>query len=118
MLTAFGKVLRIIRINNNEILKDMAQKLGVTTSYLSAVETGKRNIPHDWSDKIIRLYGLNPEESANIKDAGWKSTNQLKIDIKEAEKSKREMALEFARKFDDLSEEEIRNIMFIVTGGK
>ena len=53
MLTDFGKELRKIRIDNNEFLKDMANKLGVTVSYLSAVENGKRDIPDEWLDKII-----------------------------------------------------------------
>lgn len=39
MVTAFGKFLRILR----EILKDMAEKLNVTSSFLSAVENGKKN---------------------------------------------------------------------------
>ena len=38
MLTNFGKALRKLRIDNNELLKDMALKLEVTVSYLSAVE--------------------------------------------------------------------------------
>jgi transcriptional regulator with XRE-family HTH domain len=45
MLTEFGQYLRKIRIDCGDLLKDMADKLGVTSSYLSAVETGKRNVP-------------------------------------------------------------------------
>ena len=37
MLTKFGKELRKIRIEHDEILKDMADKLNVTAAYLSAV---------------------------------------------------------------------------------
>ena len=44
MLTNFGKALRKLRIDNNELLKDMALKLEVTVSYLSAVENGKRDV--------------------------------------------------------------------------
>ena len=42
MLTRFGKRLRTLRIEENQRLKDMADKLGVTAAYLSAVENGKR----------------------------------------------------------------------------
>ena len=38
MLTSLGKFLRKLRIDRGEILKDMADKLGVTVSFLSAVE--------------------------------------------------------------------------------
>ena len=42
MLTSLGKFLRKLRIDNNELLKDMAQKLNVSVSFLSAVENGKK----------------------------------------------------------------------------
>ena len=42
MITAFGKFLRILRMDNGEILKTMAEKLEVTSSFLSAVENGKK----------------------------------------------------------------------------
>ena len=49
MLTEFGKALRKIRIDRQQLLKDMANKLGVSSAYLSAVENGKRRMPQDLS---------------------------------------------------------------------
>lgn len=48
MLTDLGRLLRKIRIDHGEILKDMANRFGVTASYLSAVENGKRAVPEAW----------------------------------------------------------------------
>ena len=45
MITEFGKILRIIRINCGDSAKDMSEKLGISASYLSAIENGKRNVP-------------------------------------------------------------------------
>ena len=45
MLTKFGKKLRALRLENDQRLKDMADKLEVTAAYLSAVENGKRSVP-------------------------------------------------------------------------
>ena len=45
-MTDFAKALRILRIERGEVLKDMADKLGITSSYLSAIECGKRKIEH------------------------------------------------------------------------
>ena len=42
MITPFGKSLRNIRMDRGMLLKDMAQDLDVTSSYLSAVEVGKQ----------------------------------------------------------------------------
>ncbi|KHF28295.1 Helix-turn-helix domain protein [Anoxybacillus sp. BCO1] len=59
MLTEFGRFCRKLRIDNGELLKHMADKLGVTSSYLSAVENGKRNVPQDWVEKNCKslLFG-------------------------------------------------------------
>jgi transcriptional regulator with XRE-family HTH domain len=62
MITPFGKFCRKLRIDNDEFLKDMARKLEVTPSYLSAVEKGKRPIPSDWGQKIAGLYELSPNQ--------------------------------------------------------
>ena len=43
-VTNLGKKLRKIRIDNDEISSDMARKLEISVSYLSAIENGKRNI--------------------------------------------------------------------------
>jgi len=38
MLTSLGQFLRKLRLERGEILKTMADKLGVTSAFLSAVE--------------------------------------------------------------------------------
>lgn len=62
MVTDFGKFCRKLRIDNDEFLKDMALKLEVTPSYLSAIEKGKRPIPSDWTQKISGLYELSSSQ--------------------------------------------------------
>lgn len=47
MLTEVGKFLRKVRIDHDEILKDMATKLGVSVSFLSVVENERKNIPDE-----------------------------------------------------------------------
>ena len=44
MLTSLGRFLRKLRIDRGEILKNMAEKLEVTSSFLSAVENGKKRM--------------------------------------------------------------------------
>ena len=47
MLTPFGKEARKWRIDNDVAMKTMASDLGVSVSYLSAVEHGKKPITAD-----------------------------------------------------------------------
>ena len=54
-VTNLGKKLRKIRIDNDEISSDMARKLEISVSYLSAIENGKRNIPKDLAEKLFKI---------------------------------------------------------------
>lgn len=104
MLTDFGKILRKLRIDCGEIIKNMADKLGCTASYLSAVETGKRPVPDEWVDKIVELYNLDSDTAQNLRSASLAEAKTIKIDINNLFGSKRETAILFAREFSDIDE--------------
>ena len=65
-LNEFGKFLRKLRIYNGELLKDMAIKLNVTPSFLSMVETGRRNIPKKWEEDIEKIYSLSLKQKEEL----------------------------------------------------
>ena len=65
-LTEFGKFLRKLRVDNGELLKDMAIKLNVTPSFLSMVETGRRNIPKKWEEDIEKIYSLSLKQKEEL----------------------------------------------------
>ncbi|MCL2703246.1 MAG: helix-turn-helix domain-containing protein [Defluviitaleaceae bacterium] len=114
MLTEFGKTLRKMRIDCGEIIKNMADKLGCTASYLSAVETGKRSIPDGWVDKIVSLYSLDCDTEEKLRTAAMAEVTTLKIDINNLFGNKRETAILFAREFsdvDDSTAEKIRELL-------
>ena len=66
MLTEIGKFLRILRVKNGETAKRMASILGVSTSYLSAVELGKRSFPNKWAKILSDTYSLSTEEKNKL----------------------------------------------------
>lgn len=57
-----GKFLSNLRIEEDERIIDMADRLHVSTAYISAISTSKRNIAKDVRDKIIKEYELNKIE--------------------------------------------------------
>ena len=65
-LTEFGKFLRKLRIDNEELLKDMSVKLNVTPSFLSMVETGRRSIPKKREEEIEKIYSLNLKQKEEL----------------------------------------------------
>ena len=69
MLTQFGKLLRIIRINSGDSAKDMAKKLNLSPSYLSAIENGNRRIPSDMEQLLCEAYPLSDVDKEKIRFA-------------------------------------------------
>lgn len=114
MLTEYGKFLKKLRVDNGELLKDMAQKLDVTVAYLSAVENGKREVPTKWLDIIKDEYDLDAEQYDNMEEAAYQSKKTLSLDLSQKDAVDRNLALSFAREFHDLTVEEKAGIMSIL----
>ena len=114
MITSLGKFLRKLRIDHGEILKHMADKLGVTVSFLSAVENGKKRMPSDSNEQICTLYNLSNQQKEDFTAAIAETTKAIEMDLVSASMEQRELAVSFARSFsklDDAQMEEIRNIL-------
>ena len=59
MLTEFGKITRKIRIDNDVLLKDMANALNISAAFLSKLETGKSKPNLKLAYKIKDIYKLD-----------------------------------------------------------
>jgi len=114
MITAFGKFLRILRMDNNEILKNMADKLNVTSSFLSAVENGKKKIPSDWSEKISNLYSLSQIKKTELENAISETNNCIEIGLSNLNVQQRELAFSFARKINGFDDNELNKLWQIL----
>ena len=114
--TKFGEQFRILRIKNHEVLADATKFLHATSSFISAVETGKKNVPDKWLDLICEHYSLNEKERHSLMEAIEESKTSLKIDMGTAGAAQRSVAIQFQRSFDGLDEETAKEIMKILKG--
>jgi transcriptional regulator with XRE-family HTH domain len=98
--TEIGKILRKLRADAGETAGVMAGKLGVTASYLSAIELGKRRMTKSVADQIIFLYDLSGQDREQIMS---ESVNgKLKLDLHGATAAQINTARMFAEHFRDL----------------
>lgn len=118
MITRFGKLLRKIRIDHGEILMDMATRLGVSPSFLSAVEIGRKSAPSGWSDIIAEQYRLSEEQRQELKEAGREAVTSVKLDFSKADQPQRAAAFVFAREFGSMSEETANQVVQLLNRGK
>lgn len=117
MLTSLGKFLRKLRIDHGEILKNMAEKLNVTASFLSAVENGKKSMPTNWNNQICDLYHLDEVQQIEFTKAIAESEKKIAIDFTDSSFEQRELAIAFARKFSDLNDHQSKRLIDILHGG-
>lgn len=116
MITEFGKLLRIIRINSGDSARTMAAKLNMSPSYLSTIENGKRNIPPDMEQLLISAYNLSDKDKEKLKKAMLESSDVVKIDLTDLAEKKKQMLFEIAN--GELDEETIDLLYQIVSERK
>lgn len=114
--TKFGEFVRILRIKNHEIMGDMAEFLDTSLPFLSAVENGKKNVPKDWAEKIAGHYNLSVEERKELEKSIEESKIQMKLSLTNTSSSKREVALQFARSFENMDDETAERIIKLLEG--
>lgn len=111
MVSKFGKFCRKLRVDNGELLYNMAQKLGVSSAFLSKVENSKKKPPMQWRQIIIDSYSLQGERLEEFEECFYEAVNSESIDISSFEESDKELMLSFARKFDTLDKEAIKKML-------
>lgn len=106
MLTRFGRFCRKLRIDNAELLLDMAGKLGVSAAFLSKVENGRSKPPVEWEKKIAGLYELNYEQLEELKESFNEARSKDVIQLNSLKQDEKDMMFAFARKLDSMDDEE------------
>ena len=113
--TKFGELVRIIRIRHHEVMGDMAKKLGLKLPFLSAIESGKKNVPAELITKIVECYHLSTEEKQELIEAAEESRTQYKISTIGAGISQRRAAMQFARSFDKMDDETALRVLELLS---
>lgn len=104
MVNNFGKFCRKLRIDKGELLADMAKELGVSSAFLSKVENGGKKPPREWREKIIALYQLDNEKTAELDECLFEAINSDSLDMSGYSTDDRNMLLSFARKLNTMDD--------------
>lgn len=115
--TEYGKYLKKLRIDNDETIAKMAGGMGITPSYLSAIESGERVIPVDFTEKLAQRYKLGEESKEELRNLELKTPRkavQLDFEKSGSNESQKELALLFAQKYASLSAEQIEKIRAVL----
>lgn len=116
-ISEYGEFLKHLRIDKREMLKNMADKLSIKSSYLSAIESGNRDIPPNLTELICSKYDLSDEECKKLHEAELNEDRKLvQIDMEKinANRLAKEVVLNFAGKAASLSDEQLEEINAIL----
>lgn len=114
MKTKLGEYLTNLRIERQETLKTMAEKIGVSSAFLSAVENGHKEMPKNLEKRLGESYCLSTNQLKELSNVIFESKNTIKLDMKKLSNSNKELVLSFTRNFNKLDEQTSKKILNIL----
>ena len=116
-MTPFGKAVRHLRIEHEMLLGSMADALGVSSSYLSQIESGKKPMPPGFADRVAQILCLDMIATAELRKQAALSMAEFKIHVGDgAPASDRILAGELAHEFARLTPEAKDGIAKLLRG--
>ncbi len=110
MISKFGICLRNIRDKENESLRKMAIRLDVSAAFLSAMEVGRKKIPMEYVDKIIKLYNLTEAEIIELEDSVYETNERVPLELANMSDAQKDISLMFARKIKTANEDLLKKL--------
>lgn len=112
MITKLGKELRKLRLDLGITLFEMAESIGVSSSLLSSVETGRKPATSNLIQRLVDRFPAVRAREAEFVQLGLETAKEVRINI-ESNKNEGagELALAFARKFETFSPETIEALL-------
>lgn len=83
MATEIAKFLRKLRIDNDQSLGDMADKINLSAAYLSAIENDKRTAPEEMKENLFKVYDLSEEKKLEFARLVAESRKKVEIGLKD-----------------------------------
>jgi transcriptional regulator with XRE-family HTH domain len=116
MLSPLGKEIRKMRLDHEDTprLKDMAEALGVSSAYLSAIETGRKSASPALVDKICDLFKADDAKRQELRRLAMNSTKYVQLQLTGQSSKSRELATAFARRFPSLDEDTVETLLQVI----
>ncbi len=107
-MTPFGAKLRALREERGLMLKDMARALGVTPTYLSALEHGRRGKPN-WGfvQRVIQYFNVIWDDAEDLQRLAEVSDPHVSIRTAGLSPKATLLANRLARRIGDLEERDL-----------
>ena len=114
-MTPFGRKLRELRAERGVTLKAMAEAIGVSPAYLSALEHGRRGTP-TWYlvQRIIAYFNVIWDEAEDLERLAQDSHPRVVVDTAGLGATATELANRLARHIGSLNEAQIGSLLALL----
>lgn len=79
--TPLRKFMAKIRVDNDLSLRTMAKQLDISVAFLSELELGKKSVPKNFVDKVVKTYDLKVHQKMDLLKAIIETRPIMMIDI-------------------------------------
>lgn len=114
MATEFGDKVQKLRQLAGLTLFEVAQKMGMSTAFLSAVENGRKRVPDDFVKKLSRALPEAAAQVGELESLANQAREQVVLPLPKASRNDADLATVLARKFNTLSEAQKNRIRAIL----
>lgn len=117
-MTPFGARLRALRRERGVSQKQMAEAIGVSAAYLSALEHGRRGVP-SWPmvQKIIGFFNVIWDDAEELQRLAELSDPRVVVDTSCLSPDATRLANLLASRIDRLEDETIRSMIGMLENG-
>jgi HTH-type transcriptional regulator, competence development regulator len=111
-LSIFMKRLRLNR--NDQTMVEMAKNLGISVSFLSSIENGKRNMSEEMFHLICEKYKLTPKLAEELRELRTLSISKINVPLDSMSSELKSTTVKFLSSADELSEADLKKINSIL----
>lgn len=107
--------LKQLRLNHNDqTMSEMASLLGISISYLSSVENGKRTLSDDLISKLRSIYQLSDDQVTELRYLRDLASDKINITLDGMDDKTKSTTVKFLSSVDKLSPEDLKKIESII----
>lgn len=114
MSQQFGRKLQQLRKEAGMTLFDVAQRMGCSSAFLSAIENEKKSAPGDFIERWISAVPNTSGERNTLQTLVAKARRQVVLALNDATISDVDLATALARKFSGLTDDQKQQISAII----
>lgn len=114
MANELGKAIQELRRTLSITLYTMAQKLGVSSAFLSGVENGKKRVPDNFIDKLAEAFPSVKADYDKYTALANKARNEVVVRLDGGSLHDADLATALARKFGGLTDDQKKQLWSIL----